>query len=269
MSSDPDPIASNLALWEEWTTIHASGDFYDLERFLDDPSDVRVRPDEIADVGPVSGKRLLHLQCHFGLDTLSWARLGAQVTGVDFSPTAVGLARDVAHRAGLSATFIESTVDDLPSVLTDSFDIVYTSRGVLGWLPDIRRWASVACRYVAPGGFLYLREAHPVLWAMDDGLPVRPRFRYWEGETLVFPVKGSYADPDAPVAASKEHAWNHSMGEIVSAIAAEGLVVEFLREEPFIEWPAEGFEEHGDGWHLPGELDGTLPLSYALRARRP
>ena len=268
LAPDEDPIASNRALWEEWTRIHEAGDFYDLPRFLRDPSDVRVRADEIADVGDVAGRTLLHLQCHFGLDTLSWARLGARVTGVDFAPSAIALARRIAEQAGLAATFVESSIDDLPRNLDGTFDVVYTTRGVLGWLPDIRRWAEVACRHVAPGGILYLREGHPVLWALDDGLPIRPRFRYWEGAPLVFPVQGSYADRTAAVATPKEHGWNHSMGEIVSAIADQGLRIEFLREEPFLEWPADGFEERDGRWYLPGPLDGTLPLSYALRARR-
>ena len=269
LEPDADPIASNRALWEEWTRIHETGDFYDLARFVRDPSDLRVRPDERADVGPVEGKRLLHLQCHFGLDTLSWARLGARVTGLDFSRAAIALARDVATRTGLEATFIESSIEDAPRHLEGAFDVVYTTRGVLGWNPDIRRWAAVACGAVAPGGILYLREAHPLFWALDDGLPIRPRYRYWEGDTLVFPVEGSYADRGAAVAVEKEHGWNHGLGEIVSAVAAEGLVIELLREEPFLEWPADGFEERDGRWYLPGDLDGTLPLSYALRARRP
>lgn len=264
-----DPIASNRELWEEWTRIHETGSFYDLERFVEDPSDVRVRPDEIEDVGDVSGRTLLHLQCHFGLDTLSWARLGARVTGIDFSPAAIDLARRLAGRVGLEATFVLSSLYELPENLDGTFDVVYTSRGVLGWLPSIRAWAEVACRYVAPGGILYLREGHPVLWALDDGLPVTPRFPYWEQpDPLVFPVQGSYADRDAEVSTPLEYGWNHGMGEIVSAIAEQGLRIEFLREHPFLEWPADGFEEHEDGWHLPGDLDGTLPLSYSLRARR-
>ncbi|MDQ3878800.1 MAG: class I SAM-dependent methyltransferase, partial [Actinomycetota bacterium] len=162
---------ANQKLWDEWTEIHERSDFYDLESFIrgDEnydkrrgPPGVRLRKYEIDEVGDVTGKDLLHLQCHFGIDTLSWARLGARVTGADFSPKAVGLARKVAKEIEIDARFVEANVYDLPEVLDEDFDIVYTSRGALPWLPDIRRWAEVAAHFVRPGGFLYVTEAHPV-----------------------------------------------------------------------------------------------------------
>ena len=154
--SDPradDPIRANNALWDEWTVIHERSEFYDLEGFK--RGGVRLRPYEIEEIGPVEGKDLLHLQCHFGIDTLSWARLGARVTGADFSEAALTLARSTAADIGIAdARFVQSDVYDLPAALEGDFDIVYTSRGVLGWLPDIRRWAEVVAHFVRPGGDL-------------------------------------------------------------------------------------------------------------------
>ena len=135
-----EAFAANEALWDAWTAVHSTGGFYDLERFK--AGGVRLRPYEIELVGDVSGRSLLHLQCHFGIDTLSWARLGARVTGADFSPAAVELARSLADELGFpDARFVRANLYDLPDVLDGTFDVVYTSRGVLGWLPDIRGWA--------------------------------------------------------------------------------------------------------------------------------
>ena len=145
-------------------SIHESSEFYDLEAFRD--GGVRLRDYEIEQVGDVRGKTLLHLQCHFGIDTLSWARLGATVTGADFSPKAIDLATRLAADLGLDARFVESNVYDLPERLEGSFDVVYTSRGVLCWLPDIRGWARVVAHFVKPGGIFFITEAHPIAWAL-------------------------------------------------------------------------------------------------------
>jgi SAM-dependent methyltransferase len=217
------------------------------------------------------------VQCHFGLDTLSWARLGASVTGVDFSEPAIAFANDLARDVGLAdaARFIWSNVYDLPGPLGgESFDIVYSSRGVLGWLPDIPRWAAIVAGFVAPGGIFYLHEAHPVFWALADDQdgPTAPRlgFDYWGGETLTFPVEGSYADPDADVDAEWEHGWNHSLGEIVTSLANEGLRIELLDEKRVLAWPVPWLTELEDGTYgFPPEQTGNLPLMYSLRARRP
>jgi SAM-dependent methyltransferase len=158
---------ANRALWNEWTAINVRAEtFYRLEEFR--AGGVRVRDYEIEEVGPVTGKDLLHLQCHFGTDTLSWARLGARVTGADFSETAIGRARSLAAELGIAATFVCAELYELPERLDGDFDVVYTSRGVLGWLPDIPRWAGVVARFLRPGGIFYITEVHPVALAFDD-----------------------------------------------------------------------------------------------------
>jgi len=267
-------LASNRALWDEWADINARSEFYRIDEFRAGRS--KLRPYELDEIGPVLGRTLLHLQCHFGLDTLSWAREGAVVTGADFSPRALEIARALADELGVPATFVESDLYELPDRLEGQFDVVYTSRGVIGWLPDVRRWAEVAAHFVAPGGFFYVTEVHPIFWAFDDEGEVdfrspRLRYPYWtHDDPLEFEVQGSYADRTATVASTHEYGWNHSLGEIVTALAENGLRIEFLHEFPFLEWPAPGLEPQDDGTHrLPAELDGTLPLFFSLKASKP
>jgi SAM-dependent methyltransferase len=267
-------LRDNEALWDAWTHVHEASEFYDLEGFK--RGGIRLRPYEIEEVGPVEGLDLLHLQCHFGIDTLSWARLGARVTGADFSEAAVDLARSVAPEIGIAdARFVRSDLYDLPNVLDGDFDVVYTSRGVLGWLPDIRRWAEVVAGFVRPGGRFYITEIHPVAQVLENE-GVQPgeivvRYPYWEHrDPLSWPVKGSYADPDAEVVGHTEHGWDHGLGEIVTALIDAGLRIESLREYPFLDWQLDFLVEADDGtWRLPPEIEGELPLSFSILATRP
>ena len=267
---------ANEELWNAWTAVHAAGDFYDLEGFK--AGGVRIRPYEIDLLGDVTGKSLLHLQCHFGIDTLSFARLGARVTGADLSPDAIELARMLADELGFpDARFVRSNLYDLPKALEGTFDIVYTSRGVLGWLPDIRAWARVVAHFLAPGGTFFITEAHPVMNVFEnEGVApgeLRLTYPYWEhGEPLTFAVKGSYADPDADVGDLTEHSWDHGLGEIVTALIDAGLRIDKLIEYPFLEWKVDFLveEEPGnDRWVLPPGTSGELPLMFSLMASKP
>jgi SAM-dependent methyltransferase len=267
-------VADNQVLWDEWTAIHETSEFYDLDAFRE--GGIRIRPYELEDVGSVMDQRLLHLQCHFGIDTLSWARLGARVTGADFSSAAIDLASRLAVELGFpEARFVRSTIDDLPSVLDDEFDIVYTSRGVLGWLPDIRSWARVVARFVRPGGRFYITEIHPAANVFEnEGVApgeLQLRYPYWEHhDPLSFPVQGSYADPTAPMKASIEHGWDHGLGEIVTALIDAGLEIRSLREYPFVDWKLDYLAEADDGtWRLPPGTQGELPLFFSILAVKP
>ena len=270
-----DSFAANQRLWDAWTAVHAQGEFYDLAGFRE--GGIRLRDAEIAAVGDVRGRTLLHLQCHFGIDTLSWARLGARVTGIDFSPAGIRLAREIAADIGIEdARFIESNVYELPQRLDGEFDVVYTSRGVLGWLPDIRGWARVVAHFLAPGGTFFITEAHPVFNAFqDEGVApgeLRLTYPYWEHpDPLVFDVKGSYADPDADFGDQKLHGWDHGLGEIVTALIEAGLRIESLEEHPFLEWAADFLveTEPGSGRFVLPPGPGELPLSFSLRATKP
>jgi SAM-dependent methyltransferase len=268
-----EAIRANNELWDEWTRIHETSTFYDLEGFKRGGN--RLRAYELEEIGPVDGLELLHLQCHFGMDTLSWARLGARVTGADFSGAAVELARSVAAEIGFEgARFVQSDIYDLPNVLDGQFDLVYTSRGVLGWLPDIRRWAEVAAHFVRPGGRFYITEIHPVAQVFDDDGTepgeLRLRYPYWEHpEPLAFPTEGSYADRTASVETPMEYGWDHGLGEIVSALIDAGLRIEALREYPFVDWPVDFLAEQPDGtWRLPAGTPGELPLFFSILASK-
>lgn len=259
---------SNRAYWDERVPIHASGGFYDVEGFV--AGEERLRPFEIEEVGDVSGGDLLHLQCHFGMDTLSWARRGARVVGVDFSAPAVEKARELAARLGLGAEFVRADVYEAREALGGrTFDVVYTGLGALNWLPDIARWADVAASLVRPGGFLYLSEFHPFTWVFgDDDLSVT--HDYFHEAPQVWDEPGTYADLSAQTVHNRTYEWNHTLGSVVSAVAGSGLTLEFLHEHDHTLFPRWPFLRRLDSgtYRLP-EGTPSLPLMYSLRARRP
>ena len=259
---------ANRANWDERVPIHVSGEFYDVAGFK--AGGERLRPFELSEVGSVSGKDLVHLQCHFGIDTLSWARRGARVVGLDFSAPAIEEARRLADELGLEADFVQSDVYGAAGALGGrDFDVVYTGLGALNWLPDIRGWARVVASLVRPGGFLYLSEFHPFSWVFgDEDLTVAHDYFHGE-EPEVWDEPGTYADLDAETVHNRTYEWNHTLGEVVSAVIEAGLILEFLHEHDhtlFPRWPC--LEKVGfDTYRLP---DGKprLPLMYSLRARR-
>lgn len=270
-----DALRANRDLWDAWTLINAASAFYDVDSFRNGQRPIRLADYERAEIGPVEGRTLLHLQCHFGLDTLSWARLGATVTGIDFSEQGIAAARALSADLNIPASFIVSNLYDLPNVLDGQFDVVYTSRGVLGWLPDIAGWARVAAGFVKPGGFFYVTEIHPVAQAFEnEGVKVgelRLAYPYWSHvEPLTFEVHGSYADESAPTEGLVEHGWDHSLGEIVTALIDAGLRLDFLHEFDFVDWPIDFLVEGADGrWRLPPGTPGQLPLFFSLKATKP
>jgi len=269
-------LRANRALWDAWTPLNAASAFYDVEAFA---AGRGGDLDSIALAGPgdVRGKALLHLQCHFGMDTIRWARHGAAVTGVDFSPVAIDTARALAARMGVAATFVLSDVYDLPAALDGRFDVVFTSHGVLSWLPDLDGWARVIAHFLAPGGVFFIVEAHPFLLCFDDHRAepdLRLLYPYFHGpEPLREEHGGNYAAPDAPIR-SVEHFWLHTVADVVGAIARAGLVIESFEEYPYLSWRFfPWMEQRDDGWwQLPQHAGlplgrGSLPLMFSLRAR--
>jgi SAM-dependent methyltransferase len=245
---------ANRQLWEEWAAIHPGTDFYRVDDFKRgwDP----LKPFEVEELGDVAGRTLLHLQCHFGRDTLAWARRGADVTGADFSATAIGTARELAAELGLKARFVQSELYDLPDHLGGQFDIVYTSFGAIYWLPDIDGWAGVVDHFLAPGGRFYIAEFHPVTHVFDDSSKAtEPRVEhpyFHRSKPTAWPVSGTCADRGAAVNSRVEYDWNHSLGDVVSAIAGRGLRIEFLHELPFtmVRW-APFLEQRDGGCEVP------------------
>jgi SAM-dependent methyltransferase len=267
---------SNRALWNAWTRINVASKFYDVEAFAAG----RGRDlDPIARAGPgdVRGKSLLHLQCHFGMDTIRWARHGATVTGIDFSEEAVASARALAARMGVPATFVHSDVYELPGKLGGRFDVVFTSHGVLSWLPDLERWAQVVAHFLAPGGVFYVVEPHPVMLLFNDRLTepgLRLLYPYFHGpEPIREEHAGCYTSPDAPIQ-SVEHVWHHTLSEIIGSLVRAGLRIESFEEYPFVSWQFFPWMVQGaDGWwRLPDHAGlptgpESLPLMFSLKAR--
>jgi SAM-dependent methyltransferase len=255
----------NRSWWDERVPLHVASEFYEVDAFKAGGN--ALRPFELAEVGDVSGRSLLHLQCHFGLDTLSWARLGARVTGLDFSAPAIEAARSLAAETGLDAEFVTAGVYDAPRTLGERrFDIVYTGLGALNWLPDIQRWASVVAQLVAPGGFLYLSEFHPITSVFaDDDLTVERD--YFQHEPFLYDEPGTYADLEAPTEHNRTEEWEHGLGEVVSALIGAGLTMELLHEHDYTLFPRWPFLEQRGGFYRQPEGRPRLPLIYSLRAR--
>lgn len=265
---------ANRDNWDERVAIHYASHAYAVDRFIRDPNDISevVAFDRDA-LGDVTDKRLLHLQCHFGRDTLSWARLGAHVTGVDFSEEAVAAAKKLSRESRTPGRFVLSELYDTPSVIDETFDIVYTSVGALCWLPDIREWARIVAGFLEPGGTFYVRDGHPVLLSLDldreDDLLVL-REPYFElPEPSRYEADGSYAG-DGKLTNTVNYEWAHGLGEIVTALIDAGIRIEFLREHRFLDWQAMACMVRGDDGHyrMPEHLRDIVPLQFSIRGSR-
>lgn len=268
-----DYITLNKANWDERAPLHAASAGYETQVLVDDPAHIsEVVRFDLPLLGDISGAKGVHLQCHIGTDTLSLARLGAHMTGLDFSPASIAQARLLAQRAGTRLAFVEADVYEAAEVLPrESFDLVYTSIGALNWLPSIDRWANAVASLLKPGGRLFIREGHPVLFSLNedrqDALVIE--HPYFEQETpQVWEDDSSYVETDARLTATITHEWNHGMGEIISALLSHGMQITGLVEHDSIPWEA-----------LPGQMscgeDGEwrldrdrwrAPLSYTLQA---
>ncbi len=264
-------VQANQDRWNELAPIHAQGEHYRTAAFR--AGALKLHPIERQEMGDVSGRTMLHLQCHFGLDTLSWARLGAIPTGVDFAESAIAIARSLTDELGLNARFVHSNVYDLRENLTGEFDIVFTSWGVIGWLPELRTWGQVIAHFLRPGGVFYIVEAHPFAWVFDDDDGVtnlRTRYGYFSTEPIATDAQGSYAERDATVTHTREYGWIHSLAEITTSLIDAGLRIEYLHEFPTVAWQMFPFmtDDGDDMWILPPEHEG-IPLSFSLRAIKP
>ena len=274
-------LENNLAFWEESTAMHGRGNVYGIEDFK--AGKCRLHRVEVEEVGDVRARSLLHLQCHFGIDTLSWARRGAQVTGVDFSPKAIELAQRLSRETGVAGRFLCSDLYELPNVLREpgGFDIVFTSYGVLNWLPDLDGWAKIVAHYLRPGGFFYIVEAHPTatIFPLDEDMPRVGSFRpfvsyFYDPAGIAWPPEKDYADPSAMHSVGA-HEWHHPLGNIVNALLRQGLRLEWLHEFPFCAWNVvagcEVVERFSDAHAYYGRpaSEPSLPLMFSLRARKP
>jgi SAM-dependent methyltransferase len=265
-----DLKAANRANWDERAAVHLASRFYNVEGWLRDRPGPKQR--ELDALGDVSGLRFLHLQCHFGLDTLAWAQAGALVTGLDLSPVAIASARDLARRAGLAerSSFVCADVYEASEALGHTnFDVVYVNTGALCWLPDVRQWAAEIGALVVPGGRFFIHDGHPLAWALAEDRLEFERSYFEEREPLVDDSGYTYTDAEGPLQATRSYEWNHGVGEIVTALVRYGLRLEWLVEHDWTDWPRfPWLVETADGrWALP---QGTprLPLSFSLLASR-
>jgi SAM-dependent methyltransferase len=266
----------NRARWDDRVPAHVASADYAVRRFAEDPAFISrvVRFDRLL-LGDVTGLRGVHLQCHIGTDTVSLARLGASMTGLDFSGPAVEAARGLAAATGADATFAQGDVYDAPAVLdAGAFDLVYTGVGALCWLPDIRRWARVVAALLRPGGRLFVRDGHPMLFTIedpkDDGL-LTVGYPYFEAAgPLVLDVGGTYVETDAVFTHNVTHEWNHGIGEIVTALLDAGMTLTGLAEHDSAPWNAlPGLMTKTDGeWRLT-DNPARLACSFTIQAVKP
>lgn len=256
---------ANRDLWNKRTAVHRDSKFYDLEGFKTGKS--VLTPIEVGELGDLRGRKMLHLQCHFGLDSLDWARRGAEVTGIDISDLAIREATRINLELGLDARFICSNIYDLQSVLDEKFDIVFTSYGVIGWLPDLTRWAEIISHFLKPGGTFYMAEFHPVVWMFDDEF-TRIKYFYDNRELIEVDSKGTYTDPGADIQA-KEYSWNHSLSEVLNSLIRSGLRIKQFNEFNYSPYPCFSKAVQGEdgNWRIEG-MEGKIPMVYSVLSQK-
>ncbi|MEI9912116.1 MAG: class I SAM-dependent methyltransferase [Bacteroidota bacterium] len=275
---------ANKHLWNQRTAVHKDSSFYDLAGFKAGKN--VLTPIELNELGDVKGKKMLHLQCHFGMDSLNWARLGAHVTGIDISDEAINEAKKLNDEIGLNAKFICCNVYDLYPGNSESFeappleateqsegwelrsgeaDIIFTSYGVVGWLPDLDKWAEIISHYLKPGGIFYMAEFHPVVWMFDDEF-THIKYFYENRELIVTENYGTYTDRDANIK-GKEYSWNHSISEVLNALIKQGLQIEHFNEFTYSPYPCfSNIIQGEDGnWCIKG-MEGKIPMVYSVKA---
>ncbi len=260
-----DYIEINRQSWNNRTAAHLDSAFYDLPGFMEGKNSLKSI--ELDLLGDLDGKSVLHLQCHFGQDTISMERLGARATGVDLSDKAISSARSIAAQLGSDARFICCNVYNLADHLDEQFDVVFSSYGTISWLPDLDAWAEVISRFLKPGGAFVFAEFHPVVWMFDDHFR-ELRYNYFNAGPIAETESGTYADRGADI--SQDYVcWNHSIGEVVNSLTQAGLVLNVLNEYDYS--PYNCFQETTEP--APGvfrikHLDSKIPMVFALKATR-
>ena len=270
--TEPDWLRLNRANWDERVPVHLGpgSDYghHDLKR-----GPYLLHRIEEEELGPVAGKRLLHLQCHFGVDSLALAQKGAIVTGLDFSAPAIDAARALSAETGIPATFVHANIYDARTAVDGLFDRVFTSWGTIVWLPDIVGWARVVASMLAPGGEFYFADVHPACLVFDDEVPGTDGMPGWfapyfHTDALVLDQASDYADPDARLVNTRTHQFIHPVASVVQALLEAGLRLTMLREHNTLAWKAFANRVETDGrlYRLPGK--SWLPLSFSLKARK-
>lgn len=256
----------NKETWNKKVSVHAKSEMYNMEAFKEGKSSLMKY--ELAALKDVKDKSLLHLQCHFGQDTLSWSRMGAKCTGIDLSDEGIKLAKSLNEELNLDATFHCCNVFDVNDHVKDTFDIVYTSYGVIGWLPDLTKWAEIIASRLKERGTFYMVEFHPIVWMFDYlETPPKLRYGYHQKEAIYEEYEGTYAEDDKTKMVSKEYGWNHGFGEILSSLINAGLTIESFNEydaAPYNVLPDLIKNEEG----LYETKDKMYPLMFEIKATK-
>ena len=261
MKSEVNYLEINKQSWNKKTPIHLTSDFYDVEGFLN--GNTSLNPIELALLGDVNGKSILHLQCHFGQDTLSLGRMGADVTGIDLSDKAIESANELAIKTGVDATFICCNIYELPNLLDEKFDIVFTSYGTIGWLPDLDKWAEVVSTFLKPEGKFVFVEFHPVVWMFDDNFD-KIGYNYFNSGPIIEVYNGTYADKTADL--SQEYVmWNHGMAEVLNALIKNNIQINSLDEFDYSPYNcfSETIEFEPKKFRIK-HLDNKIPMVYSI-----
>jgi SAM-dependent methyltransferase len=258
---------ANQKLWNNKVDVHVASDFYNVEKFK--AGDTSLNAVELKEMGDVNGKTLLHLQCHFGMDTISWARKGAITTGLDFSDKAISQANQLAKELQVNSRFVCANVYDTDLYIREQFDIVFTSYGTIGWLPDLKKWANVIAERLKPGAMFYMVDFHPIVW-MFDNMFTRIQYPYFnEGKPFEEVSSGTYADRSADLH-DTEYGWNHSISDILNSLIEAGLTIEFFNEHkssPYHSFRTMTEVEPGS-FQITG-LENKIPLLFSLKATKP
>lgn len=258
---------TNRITWNQKVDVHSKSEFYNMTSFKKGESSLNSY--ELNALGDVSGKTMLHLQCHFGQDTLSWQRMGAQCTGVDLSDEGIKLARELNSELGLDAQFVCCNVLDTSKFIQEQFDIVFTSYGVIGWLPNLKPWAKMIAERLKPGGTFYMVEFHPIVWMFDYLVdPPVLRYGYDQEEAIYEEYEGSYGDDGNAEMISKEYGWNHGLSEVIGSLLDAGLQLESCKE--YHESPYDvlsQLQQNERGYYeIPSKL---YPLLFELQFKKP
>ncbi len=263
MENKGDYRAVNKQTWNNKTDIHIASEFYDVEGFLNGKS--TLNDIELKILGDVSGKKILHLQCHFGQDTISFARMGAKATGVDLSDKAIERAREFAEKLNLDVTFVCCDIYEAPTFIDEKFDIVFTSYGTIGWFPDLEKWANVVSHFLKPNGKFVMADFHPVVWMFDNDFET-VFYNYFNVEPIVENETGTYADRDAEIAA-KTITWNHPISEILNSLIKSGLEINSFEEYDYSPYNCfNKTEEFEKGKFRIKPLENKIPMVYSILA---
>lgn len=263
MQKENNYIEINRQSWNNRTDAHLKSEFYDQKNFLNGKTSLNNIELEL--LGDVSGKTILHLQCHFGQDTISLSRLGAEVTGVDLSDKAIESAKQIAKDTHSNTNFICCDIYDLPNYLNDQFDIVFTSYGTIGWLPDLEKWAKIISRFLKPNGQFVFVEFHPVVWMFDDNFE-KIGYRYFNSGAIIESENGTYADKNADI--TQEYVmWNHGLSEVINNLIKNGLEINVFNEYDYSPYDCfnETIEYEPKKYRIK-HLENKIPMVYSIVA---